>query len=185
MLPGMLDTVLGLPIHPLIVHATVVLVPVATLLVGLCAAVPATRRRLAWPAVLACVAACVTVAGAALSGGPLEARVGGNALIQHHSQLAKLLVVWVLAMTVAAVALAYADWYRTGTAVAGWLPVPGRVVRALAPRGVGRIVAVRWLMPVIATLSLVTAAGTLVQIVLVGHSGAQAAWSQVGATTGR
>lgn len=185
MLADVLDTVLGLPIHPLIVHATVVLVPVAALLVGVCAILPATRRALAWPAVVASAAACVTVAGAALSGGPLEARVGGSALIHHHSQLAKLLVVWVLAMTAAVLALAYADWYRGGTAVAHWLPVPPGLVRRLAPPGVGRVVAARWVIPTVAALSLVTAAGTLVQIVLVGHSGAEAAWSHVGGAAGR
>ncbi|GIH21516.1 DUF2231 domain-containing protein [Rugosimonospora africana] len=181
----MLDTVFGLPIHPLIVHATVVMVPVATLLVGLCAAVPATRRRLAWPTVLACLVATVTVAGAALSGGPLEARVGGGALIHHHADLAKLLVAWVLVMSAAAVALAYTDWYREGTPVAGWLPVRPQMIRALAPAAMGRLVGTRWLLPALAVLSLVTALGTLVQIVLVGHSGAQAAWSGVGRAGGR
>jgi hypothetical protein len=181
-----LDTVFGLPIHPLIVHVTVVLVPVATLLVGLCAAVSATRRRLAWPAVLACLVATVTVAGAALSGGPLEARVGGGALIHHHADLAKLLVVWVLMMSAAALLLAYVDWYRGGTPVAGWLPVRPQMIRALAPAAMERLVTARWLLPAMVGLSLVTAVGTLVQIVLVGHSGAQAAWSGIGsAASGR
>jgi hypothetical protein len=179
-----LDTVFGLPIHPLIVHATVVMVPVATLLVGLASVLPAARRRLAWPAVLACLVACVTVAGAALSGGPLEARVGGGALIHHHSQLAKVLVVWVLMMSAAAVALAYVDWYRGGGAVAGWVPVPPRMVRSLVPASIGRVVSARWLLPAVAALSLVTAVGTLVQIMLVGHSGAQAAWSGVDSVAG-
>ncbi len=177
-----LDTIFGLPVHPLVVHATVVLVPAATLLVAVCAAVPASRRRLAWPAVVACALACLTVAGAALSGGPLEARVGGTPLLHQHSFLAKILVLWVLAMSAAAVVLAYVTWYRAGAPVAGWLPVPARVVRALAPGGLGGLVAARWLLPAVTVLSLVTAAGTLVQIVLVGHTGAEAAWSHVGGT---
>jgi hypothetical protein len=98
--------------------------------------------------------------------------------------LAKLLVVWVLVMSAAAVALAYVDWYRRGTAVAGWIPVPARMIRALAPASMGRMVCARWLLPALAGLSLVTALGTLVQIVLVGHSGAQAAWSGVGSAAG-
>lgn len=181
----MLDTVFGLPIHPLIVHATVVFVPMATLLVGLCAVRPAARRRLAWPAVLACLVAAVTVAGAALSGGPLEARVGGGELIHRHADLAKLLVAWVLVMSAAALLLAYVDWYRGGAPVAGWLPVRPQLVRTLAPAAMGRLVSARWLLPAMAGLSLVTALGTLVQIVLVGHSGAQAAWSGIGSAGGR
>jgi hypothetical protein len=37
--------------------------------------------------------------------------------------------------------------------------------------------AVRRLVPAAVGLSVLTAAGTLVQVVLVGHSGAQATWS--------
>ena len=40
----MLDTIAGLPIHPLIVHATVVIVPAAALAVALAALVPRFRR---------------------------------------------------------------------------------------------------------------------------------------------
>src|SRR4051812_42254279 len=111
MLHSMLDTVFGLPVHPLVVHATVVFTPLATLLVAVCAAVPASRRRLAWPTVVGCAVACVTVAVAALSGGPLERRVGGGPAVAHHAQLAHVLVVWVLAMSVAALLLAYVSWY--------------------------------------------------------------------------
>ena len=39
----MLDTIFGLPLHPLIVHATVVIVPTATLLVALAAILPKFR----------------------------------------------------------------------------------------------------------------------------------------------
>ena len=40
------ETLFGLPAHPLIVHATVVLVPLGALLVLLHAVWPAARRRL-------------------------------------------------------------------------------------------------------------------------------------------
>jgi hypothetical protein len=59
------------------------------------------------------------------------------------------------------------------------------MIRALRPPTMGRLVGARWLLPAMAGLSLVTALGTLVQIVLVGHSGAQAAWSGVGSAGGR
>lgn len=39
----------GLPLHPLIVHATVVLVPIAALVALLYVAVPKWRDRLRWP----------------------------------------------------------------------------------------------------------------------------------------
>jgi hypothetical protein len=59
---------------------------------------------------------------------------------------------------------------RGGTAVAGWIPLPPRMIQALAPVPMGRLVCARWLLPALAGLSLVTALGTLVQIVLVGHA---------------
>ncbi len=180
----MLDTVFGLPVHPLVVHATVVLTPLATLLVAVCAAVPASRRRLVWPTVVACALACLTVAVAALSGEPLERRVGGSPAIAHHSQLAHVLVVWVVAMSVAALLLAYVSWYRAGAPVAGWLRLPARFAALAAPQRVRRLVTLPWLLPASSALCLLTAAGTLVAIVLVGHSGAQAAWAHVGGTSG-
>jgi hypothetical protein len=69
---------------------------------------------------------------------------------------------------------------RGGSAVAGWIPLPPRMIQALAPVSMARLVCARWLLPVVAGLSLVTALGTLVQIVLVGHCRAEAAWSGVG-----
>jgi uncharacterized membrane protein len=180
MLGPMLDTIFGLPVHPLVVHATVVLTPVATLLVAVCAVVPASRRRLVWPTVVACALACLTVAAAALSGGNLERRVGGSPAIHRHSELADVLVFWVVAMSVAALLLAYVSWYRAGAPVAAWLRVPDRLARRAAPAQLARLVAVRWLLPAASVLSLVTAVGTMVAVVLVGHSGAQAAWAGVG-----
>ena len=45
----MLDTVLGLPLHPLVVHAVVVLLPLVALGVMALAVVPRWRARLALP----------------------------------------------------------------------------------------------------------------------------------------
>ncbi|CCI52592.1 DUF2231 domain-containing protein [Nostocoides jenkinsii] len=56
----MFDTVLGLPLHPLVVHAVVVLGPLAALLLVAYAAVPRWRAGLRWPTV-----ACALVAGCA------------------------------------------------------------------------------------------------------------------------
>ncbi|HKT02298.1 MAG TPA: hypothetical protein VJT31_22445 [Rugosimonospora sp.] len=167
-------SVFGLPVHPLVVHGTVVSVPVAAVLVITAGLWPRVRYRLVWPAFAASVLATGLVAAAALTGGPLARRVPPSALIAHHAQLAKLLAVWVVAMTGASFALAYAAWGRAGGGVPGWLRVPRQ---AVLPDWAARAVATRLVLPVLIGLSLLTGAGTLVQVVLVGHSGAQATWS--------
>jgi hypothetical protein len=174
-----LDTVFGLPVHPLVVHATVVLVPLAAILVAVAAAWPRTRARLAWPTVVVSAVATLSVAIAALSGKPLVARVPASPLIGTHSALAKGLAVWVVAMTGAVFLLAYLSWRRAGAGWPGWLRVPESARRLATTRALDPVLAARWVMPAVVALSLLTAAGTMVQVVLVGHSGARAAWTKV------
>ena len=65
----MFDLVNGLPVHPLVVHAVVVLVPL-TALIAVLFLVPRFRRSLRWPMV---VLALVSLASAALAA---ETRAG-------------------------------------------------------------------------------------------------------------
>ena len=151
----MLDTVQGLPVHPLIVHATVVVVPTAALAVALYAVWPRFR---AWARFgpLALAAAVVLTPLSTSSGESLEHRVGGSAAIEQHSHLADLLIWWVAPLAMLAAVLWW--WHR-----------------AERPAGSGRSLAL-----VAAVLPVVVAVGTLVQVVLIGHTGAEAAWSDVG-----
>ena len=178
-----MDTIFGLPLHPLVVHGTVVTVPLAALAVIVTGLWRRARPRLAWPAFAISVVATGLVAAAALTGGPLARQVPSSALIAHHAQLAKLLAIWVVAMTGSIFVLAYAGWWRAGSPVAHWLRLPPRLVALVRPAWAGRLVAVQWILPVAVGLSLITGVGTLVQVVLVGHSGAAATWSTV--TTAR
>ncbi len=161
----MLDTVAGLPIHPLIVHATVVLVPSAALAVGLAALWPRFRR---WagvgPLALAAVAA-VLAPLSTQSGESLEEHVGESALVETHAQLGEQLLPWVLVLAAAAAAMYLLDRRAQGKA-----PFAAR------PSGVpaGRALAVA-----VTALALVGALGTTVQVVRIGHSGAEAAWGDV------
>jgi uncharacterized membrane protein len=161
----MLDTIAGLPIHPLIVHATVVLVPAAAVAVALAALWPRFRR---WagigPLALAAVAA-VLVPVSTESGESLEERVGESALLAQHVRLGDQLLPWVL--LIAAVA---GVMYLLDRRAAGRAPFSGR------PEGVpaGRALAVA-----VAGLALVGSLGTTIQVVRIGHSGAEAAWSDV------
>lgn len=157
----MLDTVFGLPVHPLVVHATVVVVPAAAVAVALAVLWPRFRRWAGWaPAALA-VAAVVLTPLSTSSGESLEHQIGGSSLIEDHSRLADMLLWWVLPLAVLAV-LAYVLLTFRG----------GRPHQRSRP-----------LVGVLVVASVIVALGTLVQVVLIGHSGAKAAWHDAGGET--
>lgn len=174
----MLDTVLGLPVHPLVVHLTVVAVPVACVLVLLCAVWRHARERWGWATVAVCLVATVSVAVASLSGGPLARRLPPSHTIAVHAELAKVMALLVSAMTVAVTALVYLAWRRGGAPVASWTRMPAGLRRVLTPGPLGRLATVRGVVPVVAAAALVLALGTAADIVAVGHLGATAAWSK-------
>lgn len=145
----MLDTIFGLPLHPLIVHATVVLVPLAALTTLLAAV---SKRFRDWAGVLPLVLAALAVVLTPLStssGESLESHVGHSKLIEEHSELADMLIWWVVPLLVGAVGV----W---------WAATRGRLQRGLFLAA--------------AAVSVVAALGTSVQVVLIGHSGAKSAW---------
>ncbi len=124
----MLDTIFGLPLHPLIVHATVVVVPTTALLVALAAVYPRFRAWIGPVPALAALTSCVLVPLSTGSGEELEHRVGDSSLVEKHADLAETLIWFVVPLAVVAVALSGA---------------------------------------------------TLVDVALIGHSGAKASWSKV------
>jgi len=147
-----LDTIFGLPVHPLIVHATVVLVPTAALLVALAAVYPRFRAWIGPVPALAALAACVLVPLSTSSGEELEHHVGDSSLVEKHAELADTLI---------------------------WLVLPLALVAVVAPRLHRRTNTATGAVVAVAVASVVLAGGTLVDVVLIGHSGAKAAWTGV------
>ncbi len=102
----MFDEIDGLPLHPLVVHAAVVLVPLAALL-GVLFAVPRTRAWARLPLLLVAVAAAASTFVAKLSGENFKEvlQLGGPAgtLIDEHEARANLLLILVLVFAVFAV----------------------------------------------------------------------------------
>jgi predicted membrane protein DUF2231 len=154
-----LDTVLGLPVHPLIVHATVVVVPTAALAVALYAVWPRFRAWARWGPLALALAAVVLTPLSTSSGESFEHRIGGSSAIEQHAHMADLLIWWVVPLAVLAAVLWW--WHRAES--------PARSRRSLAL--------------VAAVLPVLVSAGTLVQVVLIGHTGAEAAWSDVGSAS--
>lgn len=153
-------TVLGLPLHPLIVHATVVAVPAAALAAALAAVWPRFREWLGWGTPAIAAAALVLVPITTSSGESLEHALPGNALIRAHTQLGDQMVPWSIAVFV----LATLGWW----------------MRGLAPRAVPRPELPPAAFVAVTVLTVLASLGALVWVVLIGHSGATAAWSGVG-----
>ena len=152
----MLDTIFGLPVHPLIVHATVVLVPTAAFLVALAAVYPRFRAWIGPVPAIAALAACVLVPLSTSSGEELQHHVGDSSLVEKHAELADTLIWLVLPLAL--------------VAVVGWW------VHRRSSTGAG---AGRGAVAAVAVASVLLAGGTLVDVVLIGHSGAKAAWTGV------
>jgi len=148
------DAVGGVPIHPLVVHAVVVLVPLAALGVLVLALVPRWRPTFAPWVLGVTVVAAALVPVAKQSGENLLEAVGGSDLVDRHAQLGEMVLWFALALLVAAAAV----WWMA------------RRERAKRPLGHGLSVAV-------SVLAVLIAAAALVQVVLVGHSGSNAVWN--------
>ncbi|MFI5835439.1 DUF2231 domain-containing protein [Micromonospora sp. NPDC051300] len=156
------DSVNGLPLHPLVVHAVVVLLPLAALGVVALAVRPAWRGRFGWLVVLVAALATAAIPLATQSGESLEHRVGDPG---RHAELGDQLIWFALPLLVVAVALV-------------WLHR-----RAERPAGDGTRSGAGALGVVVAVLAVAVAAANLVQVYRVGDSGAKAVWGDVPAAT--
>ena len=149
----MFDTILGLPVHALVVHAVVILVPLSAAGVVAIAAVPRWRERFGTLVLLVSTAALVTVPVATRSGEKLEERIGAKGVvarqIEDHRDIGELVLWPTLAMWVLAIGLVL-------------------ISRRGSSKGAVTVVAV------LAALVAIVAAGVVVRA---GHLGSTAVWS--------
>ena len=150
----------GLPLHPLVVHAVVVLGPLAALAGLAYAAVARWRWLLRWPLV-ALAAAVVVVAFVSVMAGEamVEATPELSELVHDHSEWGELLRNWSLGFLAAA---GLGAWALGGPSplVSG---AGARVTRG----------ALGW---VAVAVLVVAGVGLLVLVFLAGESGAKAVW---------
>ncbi|WP_314221802.1 DUF2231 domain-containing protein [Streptomyces zaehneri] len=160
-----LTVVNGLPVHVLIVHFVVVLVPLSALAVVVCAIWPSAARRMG---IVLPVLALVTLASVPLAteaGEWLEEHVDSNALVRRHAELGDGLLPWAAGLFV----LATAIWWTTRKSAAAQAAPAGRTRSATSRSAlVVRVAAV--------VLSVGVAAGAVVDVYRIGDSGAKAAW---------
>lgn len=151
----------GLPLHPLVVHAAVVFVPLSAVATAVFAAVSRWRWLLRWPAGVLALGATLVVWVARLSGGALlEARPELRQLVTTHQERGKLLT---LVMVVYLVLVLVGTWSLSGTSALA----SGRGAQE------ARVPALEKLLPAVLVLA---ALAVLVLVVLTGDSGSRALW---------
>jgi hypothetical protein len=148
----------GLPLHPLLVHAVVILTPLTALAVALAALWPAARRRLGLATPIAAAIVAILVPVTVLAGLDLAAKVGSTPAIQRHEALGLLLIPWSVALLLAAVAVHLRE----------------RIMTRIRRRSVAAAVSAT-----IAVFAVACAIGVTVVVVLTGEAGARAVWGGI------
>lgn len=159
----MLTEIAGIPSHPLLVHATVVLLPLAALALVIAAWWPAARARLAGGLPALALVAAVACYLATESGERLEQRPsmeGMREQITGHSAQGTATFLWSLGLLVVA-ALVWAGSSPAVAARASW-------ATALSGRA-GTIA--------LGVLATVVATACVWGVIAAGHSGATMVWS--------
>jgi hypothetical protein len=107
------DEILGLPAHPLMVHAPVVLVPLTVLVALVYGVLPPARQRIGWALVLLALAGAGAAYAAVESGQRFAvARGGVTPDIAGHQELGEMLRNLALLLAVVAVVLVVVDRAR-------------------------------------------------------------------------
>ena len=150
---GPFDLVNGIPVHPLVVHAAVVFVPLTALGMIVMAIWPRFSAKLGWLVAASAVLATVFSFAAKESGEVLEGRVGEPGY--DHAELGDLMPIFAAVLLIAVVAL--------------WLIDRSAPVDGPAPR--------RGLRITVAIVGVLIALGNLVWVYRVGDSGAKSVWS--------
>jgi hypothetical protein len=148
----------GLPLHPLLVHATVILVPLTALALLLAVFWPAARRRLGFVVPLAGLLMVVLVPITQAAGLALKEVVGPIPAVLVHEGYGLMLLPWTIAVAVVAVG----EWV--------WYRFFNDRMKVSRP-GVARVIQIA-----IAVAAVIVAAGSLVVVFLAGEAGTRAVW---------
>ena len=151
-LGGPFDLIFGLPVHPLVVHSAVVLVPLVAFAGIAMSYIPSFSRRYGKVIFILALVAQVSLFVAKLSGESFEERLGKN--IERHADLGEIAPFTFIPLLI----LIYIRWRFDREGANTGSPIVRRLVSIL----------------------LVAAAIlALIYIFLVGHSGADSVWGFV------
>lgn len=152
-----MNTIAGVPAHALLVHGVVALAPLTALLLILCAFWAAARRRLVWLVLGLAIAVAVLTPITASAGQWLYDRESEHRpILELHQERGEWMIYFALALLLVAILQAVQHVMESRAEKAG---------RAL---------------PVIAAvLAVVVGVSSVVGVVLIGHSGAEAKWDTI------
>jgi hypothetical protein len=153
----------GLPLHILLIHFVVIVVPVVVLCTLLAAAWPAARRRLGIVTPLLALVALISVPITVEAGEVLQEQITETALSELHGELGRDLLPWAIALFV--VATIQWVWFHffTGT---------GKYADRVTSRGVRIAITVA-----LAVAVVIVAIGAVYSVFVIGESGAKSVWS--------
>ncbi len=159
----------GLPLHTLIVHFVVVILPLSVLGAIVIAVWPAARRRFGWLVVAAAGVGALLVPIATSSGENLLSRTTPDELVARHQELGESLIWWAVPLFIV---------------VLGFMVLHTRLDRPTDESGGGGVaVKTRTGTTVItivaAALTVGIAVGTGIQTYRVGDAGARSVWGDV------
>lgn len=151
-LGGPLDLIFGLPVHPLVVHGAVVLVPLVAIAAIVMSYLPSFSRRYGKLVIIVAVFAQLALFVAKASGEPFQERLGKE--IERHQSLGEIAPFTFIPLLI----LLYIRWRmdREGATIGS--PAIRRMVSILL---------------------IAAAILALVYIFLTGHSGAESVWGWV------
>ena len=157
---GFLDTLFGLPAHPLIVHAAVVLVPLCAIGTIVIAVSPRARARIGWIVAGLGIVGFVFAFLAKESGEGLLGTTRVTAAVRTHAEMGKWGVIGAFLVGGSACAVMLFD----------------RLVVERERRGLPELSITTPLRNLISVFAVVFAITGTVAVIRVGHSGAQATW---------
>jgi uncharacterized membrane protein len=138
----------GLPLHALVVHFVVVLIPLAVLGSVVVALWPAARARFGWLVVGIASVATLLVPVATNSGGKLSERYPGNQLVERHQELGDMMIYFAIPLLVFVTALMVvhqwgsrlvANWTKLATIIAAVLTIGFAVASGVHVYRVGEV----------------------------------------------
>lgn len=180
-----MDTITGIPAHPLFVHVPVILVPLAALAAILMVIRPAWKQRYQWATLAIGFVGMVGAILAAGSGEELEEAaeremegMSGPRPWESHAEAGELARTVSIVFFVVLAAYVLIPWFlqrrARNSAPAAADPAPGASSAPAVKAGPA------WLAPVLAAAVAVAAVGSVVTIIDAGHSGAKSVWSEEG-----
>lgn len=160
----------GIPLHPLVVHAIVVLLPLAALGTIVIAIRRSWRRSLGVPVLLIALAGVIAVPVATATGDQLRSNLPANPLLDVHADLGSMLLPYAVGYVVVLAAAVVLELTTD--------PVPVATgVHALRETATSTRSRIATALTVLAALGGI---GVTYLVVLIGHAGSRVVWQGIG-----